>query len=349
MPLLSGRRAQACVLGAVAAAIFIVIALELESADGLFNPPIQQLLVHLLSELGIAGLVAVLLAVTFERLSAEEFRKLGEDQLSVSAERFKEMAEEERGHVKTDVFHYVLGYAIPKEITDEIDTQILKAWFLRRHFELRLRIRPVQDSETGHRYMRLTGRYRYELENLTAEPKEYAFVPNLQRACASRALGPEVRFTGVRIEGCENALAWGEDELESRRIEHPTHVRVRIEPGELPIIPPKSSRSTVVDIRYESIAQFDCGQYYMIFSHHTTDVQVIVDAVDAGVLVFGHTTSQHGLNETHWSDAANHLYHWETRRPFLASQGIYLTWRDMGSKPTELVQLGSDFKLAPHT
>jgi hypothetical protein len=196
--------------------------------------------------------------------------------------------------------------------------------------------------------MRLKGRYRYELENLTAEPKEYAFFPNLQRACASRALGPEVRFTHVRIDGCENAFEWGEDELETRRIEKPTHVTIRIDPKELPIIPPKSSRATVVDIEYETIAQFDCGQYYMIFSHHTADVQVQVDAKDAGVLVFPHTTTPHGLTETVWSKAAEHEYHWETRRPFLASQGIYLTWRDMGSKPPDLVQLGSEFKVAPH-
>src|SRR5436190_9588841 len=79
---------------------------------------ISPFLGHLVTEIGIAGLVGFILALTFERLSAGEFRKL---------------ARQERDAIKTDVFHYVYGYGIPRPITDMIDKQILKSPFVRKN------------------------------------------------------------------------------------------------------------------------------------------------------------------------------------------------------------------------
>lgn len=54
----------------------------------------DEFVIHFTRDLGIAGLVGFLLAITIEELSHAEFRKL---------------AEEERAGIKRDVFYYVYG------------------------------------------------------------------------------------------------------------------------------------------------------------------------------------------------------------------------------------------------
>ncbi|MGH8556422.1 MAG: hypothetical protein ACRESZ_02955 [Methylococcales bacterium] len=123
----------------------------------------SPLLSHISTELGIAGMIAVMLALTIEH---------------VSKKRDEQRLEADRRVIKNDVFEHVLGYRLPDGTFAAINDQILNAWFIRKAFTTSYRLSQL---ETDKGYILINGQLSYELFNMTPETKAYKFWTAIER------------------------------------------------------------------------------------------------------------------------------------------------------------------------
>ncbi len=285
---------------------FLVIMSIISIIAGYFLEHWNGLLAHILNEIGIAGLVGFLLAMTIERLSAEEFRKL---------------AEEERNVIKTDVFHYVYGRRTPKVITDEIDTQILSSDFVRQDQSLGFVLDVVNDPRTQESYIRSKCTVNYKIRNITPDRKTFVFDHSIDKSPSS-SLRDEVKYTSLVVSGCETPFELNEEQLRKKRTETETEIPLNVD-QKIVVLP---EQPTIVKIEYQAIRNLKGGRIYFAFTNHAYDLDLTVHAPKRDIKVFAGAFSIYPLKETDRHQPSLGYYNWRLEKPLLAYQSIYITW-----------------------
>lgn len=288
---------------------------------------IMALTSHVITEIGIAGIVGIILALTFERLSAEEFRKL---------------AKEERDEVKTNVFYNVYGRDIPAEIREIIDRQILKANFVRENVRVDFILEPIE-SPFDCQYVRLTTRMSYDIRNLTLDDQIFIIRSSIDQAPVSE-LNAEVKFTSVQFAGDPRlSFSYNEQQLQGmksdpnpaimsddNKYEKWIEKEVVIPQG----LPPRLTISS------QMVKHMEGGNVYFIVSNHTCDLEMRVTVQRLNLEVIGDAFADNILKPTSQHEPSKNIYSWKLERPLLAYQGIFILWvskRDAGSPPSQPV------------
>lgn len=266
----------------------------------------QPFAAHLVNEFGIAGIVGLFLAFTFERLSTAEFRKV---------------AQEERDEIKRDIFHYVYGHNVPLDIRDIIDNQILHTHFVRRNLSADFTLRLIEAPDSPVRYVSVTRELSFELENLTDEPQPYCLVSSTDKAPVT-SLNQEVKYTGVAVEGVANPVSLKEQDLQPRLKENEYEKWLDLDK----LIVPAKGRARV-SIASQTVKHLDGGFLYLILTHHTCEMnlRVFVDP-KLPVSVLANAFADNFLRTTPSHKPGQGFYEWKLAKPLLAYQGIYIAW-----------------------
>jgi hypothetical protein len=267
----------------------------------------NHLVGHLMSEIGIAGLVGFILALTFERISAGEFRKL---------------AEKEREAAKMDVFHYVYGYGIPRKITDMIEKQILRTMFVRKNMKAKFTLEVIPGPDSA-KYVRALRELSYEVENLTDQPQQFPFVASTDTAPVAE-LNEEAKFLSLMVEGCEEPFALEPASILKMQCDKDLEKYLELAPKKITVLPETPTTVTVVS---QTVKHLKGGCLYLILSHHTCDLELLVRVPDRklGVIVTPYADNVLKKARTHDPDMG--IYHWNIVSPVLAYQGINVAWK----------------------
>lgn len=290
----------------------------------------HELIVHFANELGIAGLVGFFLAITIERLSQKEFRKLAED---------------ERAQIKRDVFYYVYGHEIPLSIRDEIDAHILKIPYVRRRVVMQYELEPVQDDKTKEWYVLTTFTMNYDLENLTTDDKEFPFLAAVDKSPSTQYAA---KFLKLSAQGCKVPFSWDAEELARQQTEKENEIELHL-PDKIVLKskPPAEEDSekvappnlTHITLQTQSV-RFLRGHIDFLFTSHVCDLNLNVWA-DRRLKVFADTFEQNPLEqveeppqEISWLTdrlkKSGELYYWKLKKPLLAYQAMKIWWTAPG-------------------
>lgn len=224
-----------------------------------------SLLRHIVTELGISGLVGLILALTIERISAAEFKNSAKSERSALETEFRELAARERNAIKSDVFHYVYGRNVPKEITDEIDHQILESKFVREGFVLRFDLETVTDPASKREYVKSTITSGYKIRNISGRPELFTLKNSIDRS-PSESLAREVKFLSLQADGCQQSFHLDEGELEKRTVPEENRIRLKLSDSEPILVLPE--KSTKIRIQYRAIRHRTGGRLYFSFTNH---------------------------------------------------------------------------------
>jgi hypothetical protein len=281
---------------------------------------------HLVNEMGIAGIVGLFLAFTFERLSTDEFRKV---------------AQEERDEIKRDIFHYVYGHNVPLAIRDIIDNQILHTHFVRRNLVADFTLKLIEVPGSPVKYVSVTRELSFELENLTDEPQPYGHVSSTDKAPIA-SLNHEVKYTGVAVEGVTQPFSLKEEDLQPRLRENDYEKWLDLDS----LTVPAKGRARV-SIASQTVKHFEGGFLYLILTHHTCEMnlRVFVDSkLPVGVLANAFADNVLKATPSHKPDQG--FFEWKLEKPLLAYQGIYIAW---GPKKVEGAHAPSRLAAAGHS
>jgi hypothetical protein len=266
---------------------------------------------HVFRDIGISGLVGFILAMTFERLSAEEFKRL---------------TKKDRAAIKQDVFYYVLGYYLPSRIRNEITSQIVSSPFLRQSCVMDVELQIISDPCTGRNYMKTICKLWYEVVNLTPEMRTWSFGPYVDKAPVP-SLAHETKFTRIKIEGAETPIDLDEQALQKpeHRKEDLTGTTITLKlPG--PVAVEKSAK---VHYAYQTVRYLEAGHFQYVLSHHALDFQLMLRMIgpniDPGIKIFVDADPA-GLVPTLQHHPESHFYNWKIIRPLLPYQAIKVNW-----------------------
>lgn len=265
---------------------------------------------HISRDVGISGLVGFVLAMTFERLSAEEFKRL---------------TKKDRDAIKQDVFYYVLGYYLPSRIRNEITSQIVSSPFLRQSCIMEVELQIIDDPQTHRNYMKTVCKLSYEVVNLTPEMRTWSFGPYVDKAPVPSLLH-ETKFTKIKIEGAQNPI-----ELSGTDLLKPQHVEDDLTKCVIKLRLPevKVEKSAKVQVDYQTVRYLEAGHFQYVLSHHALDFELIVRMVgpniDPSIKIFV-DAGPASLVPVRPHLPESHLYHWKIIRPLLPYQAITVKW-----------------------
>ena len=284
----------------------------------------NKLIIHLLDELGIAGLIACGLAVTIERFSTKEFTK-----------HAQKLADAEREAIKQDVFHSVFGHFVPPEIIDEMKSQILVETFLRKNFFMVYTLRPFGDVATRSTFVLVDFQMKYDVVNLSPCRRVFALKAAFSRPPIPSLFG-YAKFIRITAEGCEEPFTLSEEQV---TIHPQTASHVSLNYQEPIWVKPGRDNPTTITIHSQTVKHFAGGSSYFSVEYPTADLELTAQVFDPTLEVSSGATPVSPRYD--WlKTTANHkpelgYYNWELQRPLLAFQGVYLTW-----DPKELVSAG---------
>jgi hypothetical protein len=275
---------------------------------------------HLITEIGIAGLIGFVLALTFERLSAKEFNDL---------------AKKERDVLKTDLFLYIYGWGIPLKITEVINSQILRTTFIRKNMEAIYTLKIIDEPGSSVKYVLAQREFSYEVENLTERSCPFVFNAATDIA-PTTLLDEEAKFISVKVEGCEEPFELNEIELRGKQIEkgHERYLHFA------PLI--RGKKTAKVSVESQTVKHLDGGRLYLILSNHTCDLvlRVKVPNKDLDVIATAYAGSDLKTGRGHYPDMG--LYHWKIEEPILAYHGLYVAWTSKESKRISVIHEASN-------
>ncbi len=284
----------------------------------------------LLNELGIAGCVAFVLALTIERLSAKEFELRAKRERDLLQEEFRALAEQERADLKKDVFYYTYGRLLPQAIRDDLDHYFLQADFIRSDLYLRFDLAIETDPHTAKEYVKSICRTSSHIQNLTGEPKafpiEHAIDPS-----PSDALKDEVKYLEFLCTGSENEISLNEAKLAAMTQRDAGRVALKLpDDAKIFVLPIKPA---LLKICYQGIRAMEGAGIYFFFTTHTCDLELTVHVENHDLDVFAESYSPHELVETPRHDPATGYYNWAIEKPLLAYQAVRVNWRRRVNAP----------------
>lgn len=320
-------------LAGLAAGLWLEISLPAAEAAAGAHPAgglahyFRKVAAHFCTEVGIAGFIVLGLAATIERFAAKESTLLTTRQMGDIERVSKQMAAEERRQAKNDVFYYVFARLIPKEITDEIDTQILKADFVRENVSMNYTLRRATDPTTDGKFICLDLELSYDVKNMTTEEKPFAVRSSIEMSPVP-GLADEAKFKTVSATRCLNPFTRDGDAIQTRRED--MHIILDLD-TEMKI-PGHSSAGVVV--RSQTIKHFEGGSDFYRFSSHTCDLDLTVQVVGEELNVYAGTfVPDIKPAPTKRHKPENNYYNWKITRPLLAFQGVYISWMTREAAP----------------
>jgi|GEM_PF-3985105 len=261
-----------------------------------------QLRSHILNEIGIAGFVAIILAVTIEYVSRKRDER-----------RFKE----EKEAIKHDVFEHVLGYRLPEGTFAELDEQILNASFMRKDFTVTYNLSPLPDP----RFIKIAGQISYKVFNLTAGKKDFNFRTGIEKAPIAE-LDDQVKFMVVKIRGSgvEVDLQDTKDIKAAEDHQTPHHLYIRKK------ITIKGKENISTTIKFEVVRALQGGSEFFLTPILALGFELFVEAWE-GIEVSAASYSHEDLTEGDQHLEKQNSYHWVLQRPMLPYHGVYLSWK----------------------
>jgi hypothetical protein len=260
---------------------------------------------HFAIELGIAGIVALVLALTIESLSHREFRKL---------------AQSERNAIKKDVFHYVYGHSIPEEIVTEIEVQVLQSLFVKRNQSI---THLIERYEPNPKYVLLTTHVTYDLYNLTDKTQTYHLM-TFSEAAPEPDLQDQAKYLRIRVDDCEKSFEMDVDQLVASQDRNKIGGHLVIE-QDIRILPDKPSRFA---LSMQTLKSLHDGYDIFLCSDPTCgfDIKVHVSH-NLDLEVSAHSFHPENLKVAMEHSPPMQRYHWSMKRPLLMNQGAYVHWR----------------------
>ena len=265
---------------------------------------------HVSRDVGISGLVGFFLAMTFERFSGEEFKRL---------------TKEDRDAIKQDVFYYVLGYDLPSRLRNEISTQIVKSPFLRQDFVMDVELQIIKDTVTGRTYMKTICKLSYSVVNLRPTLEKWKFSPFVDMAPVA-SLAHETKFTKLKIEGAQKPVDLDEQTLQKPEYKGGDETVVQLMlPEPVNVLPETSAK---VEINYQTVRFLESGHFHYVLNHHALDFELIVRLSGSNIpaiKIFAEADPAR-LVPTRQHHPENHFYDWKIVRPLLPYQTINVKW-----------------------
>lgn len=296
-------------------AILIVAGYALEHAEGHTSAAYyfgngKELFAHIITEAGIAGVIAFLLAATVERLSSHEI-------LALTHDHGRQLSE--------NVFKYVFGYDVPVEIRKVIYEDILQIPLLRKNSVLKLTLDILPLSNPSNRCVRVKREYSYTVQNLTSKMRQYTIYLPPGKLKIADPTG-ECKHLSVIVTGSGNDIRLTEEELKRMQDEgvpgEPIPINIQLANNEL--------AKVTIETQWERF--LEGGHMHFIVNTHTIGLDLFVE-VPKNDLVVG----AEGFESNILIDMSEGLnpgsYHWRMDRPLLPYQGLYVTWAK-GDAPT---------------
>jgi hypothetical protein len=306
-----------------------------------FYAPKESFWAHMLNELGIAGIVAFVLALTIERLSTEEFRSRAEAELAAQQqefrsraeaeraalkEEFRKLAEEERAAIKKDVFYQAYGRMIPQDIRDELDRHVLQSDFIRSGLYLHFDLTVEKDPKTAKEYVKSKISMRSQIKNLSGQPRQFPIEHAIDRS-PSDALQSEVKYLDFQAAGCEAPFSLNESDLKAITGSDAGQVALDFSKAngkyKVVVLP---EQLTTLKVHYQGIRILEGGGIYFFFTTHTSDLELTVHVKNRDLNVSSVAYSPHRLLETERHDPENGYYNWSLNKPLLCYQAVRITW-----------------------
>jgi len=286
------------------------------------------MVVHIVNEIGIAGLIGFLLAITIEKLSQSEFRKL---------------AAGERALIKKDVFYYVYGHDIPEAIRTEIDSTILKSHFARKGVVMKYELEPIEDPVTHEWYVDTNCTMKYDIENLTPVDQAFPFVAAIDKS-PSEALANRTKFIKLSAQGCRVPFDWDETAARNHQTEADNEYVIELL-KEIVVAPkqqpPATTNLTTIRMETHSVRFLKGGHIDFTFTSHICDLELMIQA-DKRLKVSAHTFDQNPLIPGDLNSPPSGFYHWKLNRPLLANQSLKVGWTPEGIPPLAVKSLQGD-------
>jgi hypothetical protein len=281
--------------------------------------PITAVAEHFANELGIAGIVACILAITIESLSHREFLTLAQEERSAIKKEFEKLAQQERNAIKQDVFHYVYGHSIPEEITTEIELQLLKNLFVKRNLVL---VHTIEPFPANPKYVVLTTHITYELQNLTDQTQTYHLL-SFSEDAPEPALQAEARFLSIKVDDCETPFIIEGDELVSSQDKNKIGGHLCVE-KDIRVRPDRPARFA---FSVRTLKSLDDGYDIFLCSDPTCGFDIKVHVYHLDLEVSAHAFHPETLSPALEHRPALNRHHWTIKRPVLIHQGAYVYWR----------------------
>ncbi len=313
----------------------LLLAISVGLLIGGYFVPRESFWSHLLNELGVAGIVAFVLALTIERLSADEFKRRAESERSLLRQEFRDLAKEERAAIKKDVFYQAYGRMIPQEIRDELDHHVLQADFIRSDLYLQFELTVEQDPKSSEEYVKSKCLTRSQIRNLSGKPRPFPIEHSIDSS-PSEALRDEVKYLEFQSSGSETEFSLSESDLKNITRSDGGQVLLDSSKARQVIVLP--DRPTLLKIQYQGIRILAGGGIYFSFTSHTCDLELTVHVRNRDLEVFAEAYSPHPLAETERHDPSNGYYNWTIRKPLLSYQAIRVTWRRLVPRTSQTSQ-----------
>jgi hypothetical protein len=304
----------------------------------------QTVWTHLLNEFGVAGIVAFVLALTIERLSANEFKARAESERDLLRQEFRELAEKERAAIKKDVFYQAYGRMIPQEIREELDHHVLQADFIRSDLYLQFDLTIEMDPQTSQQYVKSRCLTRSKIKNLSGKARAFPIEHSID-ASPSDALSGEVRYLEFQSSGSEHELSLKEPDLKTMTRNEGGQISLDLSKAQQVIVLP--DHPTSLRIQYQGIRVLEGGGIYFSFTSHTCDLELTVHVKNRDLDVVAEAYSPHPLAETERHDPGNGYYNWTIKKPLLSYQAIRVTWHRASARTPQGLALGNRVPEAP--
>jgi hypothetical protein len=278
---------------------------------------------HLLNELGIAGVVGFVLALTIERLSAREFEERAKRERNLLQEEFRTLASQERADLKKDVFYYTYGRNLPQPIRDDLDHYFLQADFIRSKLYLQFDLTVETDPYTKEDYVRSNCLTSSHIENLTGERQVFP-IDHAIDASPSAALKDQVKYLEFHSSGSESEISWDEAALGRMTDRDEEQIALTLPKDKQVVV--LADRPTILKIRYQGIRVLEGGGIYFFFTTHTCDLELTAHVKNCDLDVAAVAYSPHPLVQTDRHEPMAGYYNWTINQPLLAYQAIRVTW-----------------------
>lgn len=173
----------------------------------------QKLIPLTVSELGVAGLIAIILISTIEKFS----RKRHEEATEKMHEEFYTVTEEMHKEINNNVFRAVYKRNINEKILQEVERSLFNSKVQREKYTIFYTLEHIDkklDAKTDEfEHLLVTTRSTYIIQNISNGPVEHAIQSNFELPIDDRWL-EMVNFTKLTITGVSPCILEG-DELRS--------------------------------------------------------------------------------------------------------------------------------------
>jgi hypothetical protein len=280
------------------------------------DPKLPEFVGDGINELGMAIVIAAILALTFEALRTREFEAV---------------AQKERERVRRDVFNTTFGHHLPAKVRREVINQVFQSPFARRQMVLHYFFAPIVEASAS-RFVRIRVKLSYVLHNTTYETRPFAFYITADRPPPGFDMPHEIKFIHLSVEGACRDFTLDEAYFSKRP------ALLKSSPGLLRFdldsagrkIEVAAGKSATVTVEYQFVGPYEAGHTEIDFGNHVCELEFAVHLSDElrDLYDIEAATTKPELKESRLHDPAEGFYCWNLGdRALLPGQGIDLYWR----------------------